>query len=171
MAFFRFNLQSHPCTTHPPGVNVWIVVRNSPFYIDIHTALEKPHTSLLVVILSVGEMTSQPAPAEFSIYSVVVKNRREKKHFPNEFRKIAFAGFLLGHRRLFLTTSFENRATWLLSRCTIWYFGVSYSGWSLQMHSSEIRDNTNSCTVFINSWMRSNERVIVVTWGEKMPYF
>ena len=32
--------------------------------------------------------------------------------------KNAFAGFLLGHRRLFLTTSFENRATWLFtSKC------------------------------------------------------
>ena len=44
MAFFRFNLQSHPCTTHPPGVNVWIVVRNSPFSIDIHKPLWKNPT-------------------------------------------------------------------------------------------------------------------------------
>ena len=83
-----------------------------------HTALESPHTSLLVVILRVGKMTSQPAPAELSIYSVGVKNRREKKAFPERISKNAFAGFLLGHRRLFLTTSFENRATWLFtSKC------------------------------------------------------
>ena len=91
-------------------------------------------------------MTSQPAPAELSIYSVGVKNRREKKALPERISKNALAGFQLGHRRLFLATSFEIRATclfWskcrfkLLGGCTLWtwkwqglwMFQYNYANW------------------------------------------
>ena len=90
----------------PSWRNVWILVRNSPFYIDIHTPLWINPTLLSLLWYSaLLRWRHNRRPRNYRFIQWGSKTDAKKKALPERISKNAFAGFLLSHQRLFLTTS------------------------------------------------------------------
>ena len=91
-----FSIQFAVTSLHhtPSCRNMWILVRNSPFYIDIHTSLWINPTLLSLLWYSaLVRWRHNLRPRNYRFIQWWWKTDARKRHFPNEFRKMLSQDF------------------------------------------------------------------------------